>query len=251
MNEYHAYFNDPARPQRRLQCLIVEDEPLAASILEDYIRQIPFLHLTGRCADALQALEALREGPVDVLFLDIHLPGLKGLDLLRSLQHPPQVILTTAYHEYALESYDLNVVDYLLKPIDFERFVKAVQKLPLPTATATATANRPFQFFNVNKKMVRVWMDEIQYAESLKEYVRIALPGGKSIVTKMQLGEFEQSLEGYHFLRVHRSFIVALQHVEAFTATELNVGGKDIPVGRQYKEAVMRVLLAISKSDTL
>ena len=231
---------------QRLHCLIVEDEPLAAGILEDYVRQVPYLRLTGRCADAMQALEALHEAPVDVLFLDIHLPGLKGLDFLRSLQYPPQVILTTAYHEYALEGYDLGVVDYLLKPIDFERFVKAVQKLklavPASPAEALAKAGRPFQFFNVNKKMVRVWLDEVLYAESLKEYVRIFLPGGKSIVTKMQLGELEKTLDGYGFLRVHRSFLVALRHIEAYTATEVTLGNKEIPIGRQYKDATMEVL---------
>jgi DNA-binding LytR/AlgR family response regulator len=231
--------------QRILNCLIVEDEPLAATVLEDYVRQVPHLRLTGRCADAMQALEALHEAPVEVLFLDIHLPGLKGLDFLRALQYPPQVILTTAYHEYALESYDLGVVDYLLKPIDFERFVKAVQKLKRPTATARV--HRPFQFFNVNKKMVRVWLDEIQYVESLKEYVRIFLPGGKSVVTKTQLGELEKSLEGFGFLRVHRSFIVALRHIEAFTATELTAGGKEIPVGRQYKDEVAKALERFSE----
>lgn len=229
-----------------LNCLIVEDEPLAATILEDFVRQIPYLRLTGRCADALQALEALREAPVEVMFLDIHLPGLKGMDFLRSLQYPPQVILTTAYHEYALESYDLNAVDYLLKPIDFERFVKAVQKLKLPAA-ATATAPfRHFQFFNVNKKMVRVWLDEIQFVESLKEYVRLHLTGGKSIVTKMQLGELEKSLEGFGFLRVHRSFIVALRHIEAFSATEVTAGATEIPVGRQFKDEVMKALENLS-----
>jgi len=234
-----------------LNCLIVEDEPLAAGILEDYVRQIPFLRLAGKCGDALYALEALREAPVDVLFLDIHLPGLKGLDFLRSLQYPPQVILTTAYHEYALDGYDLGVADYLLKPIDFERFVKAVQKLKQPSpaspAEALAKAGRPFQFFNVNKKMVRVWLDEVLYAESLKEYVRIFLPGGKNIVTKMQLGELERSLEGFGFLRMHRSFVVALRHIEAFTATEVTVGGKEIPIGRQYKESTLEVLGKMSE----
>jgi len=229
-----------------LNCLIVEDEPLAATILEDFVRQIPYLRLTGRCADALQALEALREAPVEVMFLDIHLPGLKGLDFLRSLQYPPQVILTTAYHEYALESYDLNAVDYLLKPIDFERFVKAVQKLKLPSAATTAAPYRHFQFFNVNKKMVRVWLDEIQFVESLKEYVRLHLTGGKSIVTKMQLGELEKSLEGFGFLRIHRSFIVALRHIEAFSATEVTAGATEIPVGRQFKDEVMKALENLS-----
>ncbi len=144
-----------------LNCLIVEDEPLAAGILEDYIRQMPFLRLVGKCGDALYASEALREANVDVMFLDIHLPGLKGLDFFAFAPHPPQTILTTAYHDYALESYDLGVVDYLLKPVDFERFVKSIQKLRLPAATAAPTADRPFLFFNVNKKMVRVWLDEI------------------------------------------------------------------------------------------
>ena len=249
MNEQRTTINE----WQHLNCLIVEDEPLAAGILEDYVRQVPYLRLTGRCADAMQALEALREAPVDVLFLDIHLPGLKGLDFLRSLQYPPQVILTTAYHEYALEGYDLSVVDYLLKPIDFERFVKAVQKLKVSphrsdTFSKSVTSDRSFQFFNVNKKMVRVWLDEVLCAESLKEYVRIFLLGGKSVVTKMQLGELEKTLEGYGFLRVHRSFLVALRHIEAYSATEVAVGGKEIPIGRQYKETVLEVLEKMTES---
>ena len=227
-----------------LSCLIVEDEPLAAGILEDYVHQVPWLRFVGRCPDALAAAEALRVQAVDALFLDIHLPGLKGLDFLRSLTHPPQVILTTAYHEYAIESYELGVVDYLLKPIDFERFLKAIQKFKVPTApaTATATQTKPFRFFNVNKKMVRVWLDEIQYAESLKEYVRLCLPGKKNIVTKMQLGDLEKSLEGMGFVRTHRSFLVALRHVEAYTATDLVVDGVDLPFGRLYRDAVQDMI---------
>jgi len=226
-----------------LSCLIVEDEPLAAGILEDYVRQVSWLRFVGRCPDALAAAEALREQSVDVLFLDIHLPGLKGLDFLRTLSHPPQVILTTAYHEYALESYELGVVDYLLKPIDFERFLKAIQKFKTPkTASEHLLQTRPFRFFNVNKKMVRVWLDEIQYAESLKEYVRINLVGGKSIVTKMPLGDLEVSFEGLGFVRAHRSFLVSLRHLDAYSATDLTVGGKEIPIGRQYRDTVQAVL---------
>jgi DNA-binding LytR/AlgR family response regulator len=225
-----------------LNCLIVEDEPLAAGILEDYIRAVQHLRLVGRCGDAFYALEALHEAPVDVLFLDIHLPGLKGLDFLRTLKNMPQVILTTAYHEYAVESYELNVVDYLLKPIDFERFVRAVQKLRPAATPNNALPQRPFQFFNVNKKMVRVWLDEILYVESMKEYVRIFLADGKHLVTKMQLSDLEKALEPMGFLRVHRSFMVALPHVDAFTATELFVGGKNVAIGRQYKDAVLEVL---------
>lgn len=229
-----------------LSCLIIEDEPLAAGILEDYVNQVSWLRFVGRCPDAMAAAEALREQPVDVLFLDINLPGLKGLDFLRTLSQPPQVILTTAYHEYAIESYELSVVDYLLKPIDFERFLKAIQKLKavLPTETWSggARGGRPFRFFNVNKKMLRVWLDEIQYAESLKEYVRLWLPGGKNIVTKMQLGDFEESLQGLGFVRSHRSFLVALRHVEAYSAADLTVGGKELAIGRQYRESVLSAL---------
>ncbi|MFM9948710.1 MAG: LytR/AlgR family response regulator transcription factor [Saprospiraceae bacterium] len=226
-----------------LSCIIVEDEPLAAGILEDYVQQVSWLRFVGRCPDAMAAAETLREQPVDAIFLDIHLPGLKGLDFLRTLSHPPQVILTTAYHEYALESYELGVVDYLLKPIDFERFLKAIQKFRLPkTVSENLMQTRPFRFFNVNKKMVRVWLDEIQYVESLKEYVRLWLTDGKSIVTKMPLGDLEKSLEDMGFLRSHRSFLVAMRHIEAYSATDLTVGGKEIPIGRLYRDLVQAII---------
>jgi DNA-binding LytR/AlgR family response regulator len=226
-----------------LHCLIVEDEPLAAGILEDYIQQVPFLRLVGKCGDAIYAAEALRESPVDVLFLDLHLPGLKGLDFLRTLQHPPQVILTTAYHEYALESYEHSVVDYLLKPIDFERFIKAVQKLKNPPAAIVSERPaRPFHFFNANKKMVRVWLDEVLYAESMKEYVRLSLLHDKSLVTKISLGELEQIFDRIGFLRIHRSFLVAIRHIEAYSSTTVQVEGKEIPIGRQYREDTIKIL---------
>ncbi|NUN99168.1 MAG: response regulator transcription factor [Saprospiraceae bacterium] len=223
-----------------LRCLIIEDEPLAAEILSDYIRDAPGLELAGVCSDALFALEFLQRERVDVLFLDIHLPKLKGLDFLKTLSHPPQVILTTAYHEYALEGYELAVTDYLLKPIEFSRFLKAVQKLQHPVAQieplpAPQTPERPAYFFNVGKKRVKVYFDEILYAESLKEYVRIFLPG-RSVVTKMQLGELESLLGSAGFVRIHRSFLVAKSKIDAYSATEVEVGGKTLPIGRSYRE---------------
>lgn len=227
-----------------MTCLIIEDEPLAAAILEDYVQQVSWLRFVGRCPDALAAAEALREQSVDVLFLDLHLPGLKGLDFLRTLFQPPQVILTTAYHEYALESYELGVVDYLLKPIEFDRFLKAIQKLKKPVPPVVIP-DRPFRFFNVNKKMVRVWLDEIQYVESLKEYIKICLSNGKSLVTKMALSELEASLESQGFIRAHRSFLVALRHIEAYSATNLTVGTKELVIGRQYRDAILSSLAVI------
>ena len=233
---------EPAR--RTYDCLVVEDEPLAAAILEDYIRQVPFLRFAGRCADALWASEALQTQAVDVLFLDIHLPGLKGLDFLRSLAHPPQCILTTAYREYALDGFNLNAVDYLLKPISFERFLQAVHKLKPPHApSATLPPERAFQFFNVNKTMTRVWLDDIIMVESMKEYVCLYLLDGSACVTNSSLGDMEQRLRPLSLLRVHRSFLVAQHHIFAYSPTEITlVGGRVVPIGRQYKEEVMREL---------
>lgn len=230
-----------------MNCLLVEDEPLAAGILEDYIRQVPWLQFAGRCSDAAQAYDAMQQQSVDVLFLDIHLPGLKGLDFLRTLPNAPQTILTTAYTEYALDGFELRVVDYLLKPIDFDRFLQAIQKLRQPEPPASTTGrNRRFHFFNVNKKMVRVWLDEIVCVESLKEYVRLHLADGRNLVTKGQIGEMEQELGLW---RVHRSFMVALNHVESYSATEITVGGQAVPIGRQYKDQTLEKLARYSSGN--
>ncbi len=238
-----------------LKCLIVEDEPLAAEGLEEYIRQTPLLELAGTCTDALAALDFLKKHPVDVLFLDIHLPKLKGLDFLKTLQQGPQVILTTAYHQYALEGYELDVVDYLLKPFGFPRFLAAVNKLkfslqsimPSPQSTVFHPQSRHFHFFNENKRQVKVFNDEILYVESLKEYVKIYLVGGKTVVTKFQIGEFEEFLKEGNLMRIHRSFLVAKDKVEAFSAQEIEVGGEKLPVGRSYKIQVEEEMQAFQK----
>jgi len=229
-----------------MRCLIIEDEPLAAEVLEDYIRQVPQLELAGVCEDAIYALERLQQESIDVIFLDIHLPKLKGLEFLKTLPDPPQVILTTAYHQYALQGYELNVVDYLLKPIEFSRFLQAVNKLQPPnnqsTPAKTTTADtRPYRFFNVNKKMVKVFWDDIFYIESLKEYVKIHT-SEQAVTTKYQLGELEKELPEQHFIRVHRSFIVAIPHIQAFTSTDIEIHNTLIPIGRSYKQQVLHFL---------
>lgn len=232
----------------KLRCLVIEDEPLAAEGLEEYIRQVPTLEFVGACGDALSALEFLKNHAVDVLFLDIHLPKLKGLDFLKTLQHPPQVILTTAYHQYALEGYELNVVDYLLKPFGFPRFLAAVNKLTVENeqfpsqSPVTNHQSRAFHFFNENKRQVKVFNDEILYVESLKEYVKIVLTNGKTVVTRFQLGEFEAHLNDPNLLRIHRSYLVARDKVEAFSATEMEVGGIKLPIGRSYQVEVENML---------
>ncbi len=228
----------------KLRCLIVEDEPLAAEVLQDYIGQIRQLELVGICEDAIYALETLRKQSIDVVFLDIHLPKLKGLDFIKALKSPPQIILTTAYHQYALQGFDLSVVDYLLKPIEFSRFLQAVNKLKpreLPPGKRAAKKERSFRFFNVKKKKVKVYLDEIRYIESRKDYVKIHTPE-QCLTTKFQLGELESILEEAKLLRIHRSFLVSKDHISAFSATEIEVADQKLPIGRSYKETVFKAL---------
>lgn len=229
------------------KCIIIEDEPLAAEVLQDYIAQIPFLDLKGICTDALFAIDFLQKEKIDLVFLDIHLPKLKGLDFLKTLTNPPKVIITTAYHEYALKGYELNVLDYLLKPVEFSRFLMAVNKLTSRQESAktvidgTTKSEKEFIFFNVSKKMVRIFLDDILYIESLKEYIRIVTKS-KSILTKFQLGQIEDILSKSNFIRIHRSFIVAKDKIEAFTSTDVELNGKLLPIGRSYKDVVLSII---------
>lgn len=234
----------------KYNCLILEDEPLAAEVLQDYIGQVPFLSLRGICSDALYALEFLKTGDIDVLFLDIHLPKLKGLDFLRTLKSPPQVIVTTAYREYALDGYELNVVDYLLKPISLSRFIGAVNKLrqhqpPAAIASAPAPIAAPAErrsfLININKKKIRIYDDEVLYIESKREYVSIVTSHGKYLA-KQQLSEMETELNSHEFLRIHRSYIVPKARIKAFSATEVELAGLSLPIGRSYKELVLSIL---------
>ena len=243
----------------KYNCLIVEDEPLAAEILVDYIGQVPFLELKGVCSDAIFAMEILQTEKIDLIFLDIHLPKLKGMDFLESLKVPPSVIVTSAYKDYALQAFEVGVIDYLLKPIRFNRFLKAVNKMnrpvraggPAPAASAVgqgmipvmspAMMQRKYLYFNVGKKKVKIYPDEILSIESLREYVRITTED-KSILVKYALNEMEELLSKDHFLRIHRSFIVSKDKITAFTATDVEIDGKQIPIGRSYKEMVMAAL---------
>jgi DNA-binding LytR/AlgR family response regulator len=232
---------------QKITCLIVEDEPLAAEILEDYISQVPFLQLVSTCGDAIYALEVLQREKIELIFLDIHLPKLKGLDFIKTLNNPPKIIITSAYQDYALQGYELNVVDYLLKPIEFKRFINAVNKARQQMEIYRSLDNtqmpkeRAFLFFNVGKKKVKMFLDEILYIESIKEYIKI-VSKDKSILTKFQLGQTEDLLKNNNFIRIHRSFIAAKDKVDAFSATDIEIQGKLIPIGRSYKEQVYATL---------
>jgi DNA-binding LytR/AlgR family response regulator len=222
-----------------IHCLIVEDEPLAAEVLSDYIHQLPHLKLVKVCPDAIYALEVLQQETIHLLFLDIHLPGLKGLDFLKSLANPPQVILTTAFHQYALQGYELNVVDYLLKPIEFQRFLSAVNKVQ----TSATTTSRPSTItVQSDKKKVVIPVDEILFIESQKEYIKIQTTTTHHI-TKCALTKIEEELDPAIFLRVHRSFIIAMPKVRSYSSHEIDVGGKPVPIGGNYRDAVNQTLV--------
>ncbi len=222
----------------KIKCIIIEDEPLAVKILTDYIMHVPFLEVAGKFKDAILASDFLRNNPVDLIFLDIHLPKLKGMSFLRTLTNPPAVIITTAYHQYAVEGFDLNVTDYLLKPFEFERFLVAVNKVksarkeivPLNENTET----KDFIFLNVQKKKVKILFTEILYIESQREYIKIVTTK-KVYISKISTNEIESLLPSNLFKRIHRSFIISIEKIESYSAETVEINGVSIPIGRGYK----------------
>ena len=225
----------------KVNCIIVEDEPLAVKVLTDYVSQVPFLELKATFRDAILATEYLRENDTELIFLDIHLPKLKGMAFLISLPSPPAIIITTAYHQYAVEAFDLSVTDYLLKPFEFERFLIAVNKVKAtvknkPDSPAPAV-NKEFIFLNVQKKKVKVLFSDIVYVESQREYIRIVTIKNE-FISKMSTHEMETLLPAALFKRVHRSFIIAVSKIDSYTAESVEVNGIPIPIGRGYRDVI-------------
>jgi len=233
---------------KTIRCLIVDDEPLAREIIRRYVKEIPTLELAGECANALQAFAALQQQTVDLLFLDIRMPQLNGNDFLRTIKNPPKVIVTTAYSEYALEGYELDVVDYLVKPIPFDRFLKAVNKA-FPsgvhvTESVVATEEKrkeAFLYFRADRKMVKVMLQDILYIESMKDYIKVFTAHG-SIITRQSITSVEEMLPEKEFIRVHRSYIVSMRRVRTFTAELIEIEKTEIPIGKLYRNEVLKRL---------
>jgi two-component system, LytTR family, response regulator len=222
----------------KISCIIIEDEPLAIKILSDYIAQVPFLELKASFKDAILATSYLRENSIDLMFLDIHLPRLKGMDFLKTLMVKPAVIVTTAYHQYAVEGFTLNVTDYLLKPIEFERFLIAVNKVKIAhTPKIQENSEKDFIFLNIQKKKVKILFSDICYIESQREYIKI-VAANKEYISKISTQEIETMLPEHLFKRIHRSFIISINKIEAYSAETVDVKEMSIPIGRGYKEAL-------------
>ncbi|TYA71595.1 LytR/AlgR family response regulator transcription factor [Seonamhaeicola marinus] len=231
-----------------IKCIIIDDEPLAISLIETHLAKIPNMEVIAKCNNAIEAFSVLKSQQVDLMFLDIQMPLLTGMEFLKSLNNSPKVILTTAYREYAIESYEFDVVDYLLKPIAFDRFFKAINKFfktielkenSKKTETPESN-NKNFIVINVNKKLHKVLFSEILYAESLKDYVQVHTKD-KSISTKFKISDFEKKLPN-NFLRIHRSYIVNIDKITAFTAHDIEIDTIEIPIGISYKKQVVEKL---------
>lgn len=231
-----------------IRCLVVDDEPPAREILRRYIEDVPTLVMAGECSNAIQAFSFLQQHTVDLIFLDIRMPQLSGTDFLKTLKNPPRVIFTTAYAEYALDGYELDVVDYLMKPIPFNRFLKAVNKaFQLSDAReaietiAEEKKNESFVYFRADRKMVKVVLDDIFYIESMKDYVKV-VTAATTIITKQSISSVEAMLPEKEFVRVHRSYIVSLRRIRTFTSELIEIDKTEIPIGKLYRNGVLKLL---------
>lgn len=228
----------------KIRTLIVDDEPHAIEVIEKYVENFPEIEITGRCNNAIQAFQLLQQSKTDLVFLDIKMPGLIGTDLIRSLKNPPRVIFTTAYQDYALEGFDLNAVDYLLKPIPFDRFLKAMDKVfelykvdlhkIRITEQPAAQKNDVFLYLKVERKMVKVNVADIYWIESLKDYIKVVLKN-KVLISKQKISLLEKLLPEDMFMRIHRSFIISIPHIESYHSYAVELLGKQLPIGRHYK----------------
>jgi DNA-binding LytR/AlgR family response regulator len=228
---------------KKWKCLIVDDEPPAVKILESYIEALDYMEVVGTCNNAFRALDILNSVKVDLMFLDINMPKLLGTQLLKTIQHPPKVIFTTAHKDYAFEAFEMDAVDYLLKPISFERFLKAVNKFcQINTTESTVSANGPgFLYFRVDRKMVKVYLKDIIYIESFKDYVIIHRQNENDLKVKYTISSVENMLPQRLFLRIHRSFIVSIKKVTAFSSHDVEIGKMELPIGKSYPEVFKKL----------
>ena len=235
----------------KLRCLLIDDEPPALKILASYISNINGLEIVGQCKNALEALDVLNQHTVDVIFLDIKMPKMLGTEFLKNLSHPPKVIFVTAYRDYAVEGYELDAVDYLVKPVSFERFFKAITKLNRMMGKETISASvdyksnpEAFVYLKVDKDMKKIFVNDIVYIESWKDYIKLFLVNGKNLIVKQTITAMENLLSEHKFMRVHRSYMVSINKISGYNGISVQLETKEIPIGRLYKQVVLEKLQA-------
>ncbi len=230
----------------KLRCLITDDEPIARQIIEGYVAQVPYLELAGSCRNALEALEKLKSENIDLLFLDINMPHLNGLGMLKALRQRPQVIITTAYPDYAVESFELAVTDYLVKPFSLERFLQAVERVaalrqPVPVQANSNPPTEQALFIKTTEKIIRLPLDEIRYAEAYGNYVKLYTLSERHLLPQ-PLGQFQEHLPADHFVRIHKSYLVALRHIDSIEGNRVVIGKEKLPIGKVYKRELLEKL---------
>ena len=234
-----------------IKCLIVDDEPMARDILRRYIEKVPILQLAGECGNAIDAMVFLHNSPVDLIFLDIKMPHLSGTEFVKSLRNIPKVIFTTAYKEYALEGFELDIVDYLLKPIRFDRFLRALSKaFPQkkeeltgslsPVQVPEGKNNSGFIYVKADRKMIKVLLDDILYIESARDYLKL-FTSDTTLVTRQTLSSVEAMLSGNDFIRIHRSYIISLKKINSFTHETVEIGNTELPIGKFYLHSFLKM----------
>jgi len=232
----------------KIKCIIIDDEPLAAEVIENYLKEFSNVEHMGSFTNPLEALELIESGEIEAVFIDINMPKMNGLEFIRSIEAKPSFVITTAYREYAVESYDLDVLDYLVKPIPFNRFLKSINKLSLKfnadrsMENAQDAAEKSFIFLKVDKKLVRIKYDDIHFIESLKDYIKVFTSEGDFLAHK-SLTSITEELPKSKFLRIHRSFTVSLDKIEALEGNSVLLKGKRIPIGRKYVNHAKDVIL--------
>lgn len=230
------------------KCLVVDDEPMARDVLRRYIGKLPALQLAGECSNAIDALMFLQNNNVDLIFLDIRMPELLGTELVQSLRNPPKIIFTTAFKEYALDGFELDAVDYLLKPIRFERFLKSVNKaFPKNNETLNQTPasskknGTDFIYLRIDRKLVKIILSDILYIESAKDYVKV-FTKDKYYITRQTISSVEAMLSGNEFVRIHRSFIIAVNKIKSFNNELVEIGNKELPIGKLYRNNFVKMV---------
>ena len=227
----------------KIKCIVTDDEPIARKGICGYIEKIDYLSLIGECEDALQLNSLLKTEQPDLLFLDIEMPHLSGLDLLSSIQNPPKVIITSAYEKYALKGYELDVIDYLLKPISFERFVKAVDKVYNLLKKESGENTNEYIFVKSSKQLKKIFLNDILFVESMENYVNVFTSSSKEVVYST-LKLFLESLPCDYFLQVHRSYVVNIKHINSIEGNTLHITTHEIPVARNLREQVFNIILS-------
>jgi len=233
----------------KLRCLLIDDEPPALKILASYISNINGLEIVAQCKNAIEALDVLHQKTVDVIFLDIKMPKILGTEFLKNLSHPPKVIFVTAYRDYAVEGYELDAVDYLVKPVSFERFFKAITKLnrvidkeAITTTIEYKSNPEAFVYLKVDKDMKKIFVNDIVYIESWKDYVKLFLVNNRNLLVKQSISAMENLLSEHKFLRIHRSYMVSLNKISGYNGVSIQLDTTEIPIGRLYKQTVMERL---------